>query len=224
MFGLVNALPTSPWFLQPAHALRQAEVCANDGFLAVEGCQTERVLLPRDSHFEMLSPHNPRVNLEASGRYRVDSECESPGEMRRTSWFVLPPAEEFYYRRGHAEYRPVPGLRADCVARGAARGALALLYPDANGRVLIPGELDTNPGTFPMQSARLYQALAGTGGSVRYVTLPFESHGYSARESVGHTLWEMSEWMKRQVGPGAPIATPTTAEAADAEPKAPAAR
>ena len=146
MFGLFNALPTSPWFLQPAHALRQAEVCANDGFLAVEGCQTERVLLPRDSHFEMLSPHNPRVNLEASGRYRVDSECESPGEMRRTSWFVLPPAEEFYYRRGHAEYRPVPGLRADCVARGAARGALALLYPDANGRVLIPGELDGSRG------------------------------------------------------------------------------
>jgi len=97
--------------------------------------------------------------------------------------------------------------------------------------LLIHGELDNNPGTFPMQSARLYQALAGTGGSVRYVTLPFESHGYSARESVGHTLWEMSEWMKRQVGPGAPIAsiapnTPsaTSSAAEDAEPKPPAAR
>ncbi|MFX1680311.1 prolyl oligopeptidase family serine peptidase [Mitsuaria sp. CC2] len=74
--------------------------------------------------------------------------------------------------------------------------------------LLIHGEADNNSGTFPIQSARLYQALAGTGGSVRYVTLPFESHGYSARESVGHTLWEMSEWMKRQVGPGAAIPEP----------------
>jgi dipeptidyl aminopeptidase/acylaminoacyl peptidase len=63
--------------------------------------------------------------------------------------------------------------------------------------LLIHGEDDNNPGTFPMQSARLYQALAGTGGNVRYVSLPFESHGYSARESIGHTLREMSDWMKR---------------------------
>ncbi|MFT7775864.1 alpha/beta hydrolase family protein [Roseateles sp.] len=64
--------------------------------------------------------------------------------------------------------------------------------------LLIHGESDDNPGTFPIQSARFYQALAGTGGQVRYVVLPHESHGYSARESVGHTLWEMSTWMARQ--------------------------
>jgi len=64
--------------------------------------------------------------------------------------------------------------------------------------LLIHGENDDNPGTFPIQSARFYQALAGTGGQVRYVVLPHESHGYSARESIGHTLWEMSAWMKRQ--------------------------
>lgn len=146
MFGLFNVLPVSPWFEQPVHALRQVEVCANDGFLAVEGCETERTWVPVDSQFEILSPHNPRVNLDVSGRFRVDSECESPGEMRHTRWFVLPPAEEFYYRRAHAEYRPLPSLRADCVARGSSRGSLALLYPDVNGRVLIPQELDGSRG------------------------------------------------------------------------------
>jgi len=64
--------------------------------------------------------------------------------------------------------------------------------------LLIHGESDDNPGTFPIQTARFYQALAGTGGQVRYVVLPHESHGYSARESIGHTLWEMSTWMRRQ--------------------------
>ncbi|QPF71715.1 S9 family peptidase [Roseateles sp. DAIF2] len=66
--------------------------------------------------------------------------------------------------------------------------------------LLIHGADDNNPGTFPMQSQRLYQALAGTGGRVRFVSLPNESHGYAARESLGHTLHEMSEWMGRQVG------------------------
>jgi dipeptidyl aminopeptidase/acylaminoacyl peptidase len=71
--------------------------------------------------------------------------------------------------------------------------------------LLIHGELDNNPGTFPIQSERLFQAIKGNGGNVRYVTLPHESHGYSARESIEHTLYEMFAWFDRQVknAPGA---------------------
>ncbi|MBI3405837.1 MAG: S9 family peptidase, partial [Acidobacteria bacterium] len=57
--------------------------------------------------------------------------------------------------------------------------------------LLIHGEADSNSGTFPIQSERMYQAIKGNGGTVRYVTLPFEAHGYAARESTEHTLWEM---------------------------------
>jgi penicillin-binding protein 1C len=146
MFGLFNLLPVSPWFTQPVHALRQVQICADDGFLAVEGCESERTWLPADSHFDLQSPHHPRVNLDGAGRFRVDSDCESPGAMRHTVWFVLPPAQEFYFRRVHADYRPLPALRADCRADGAARSSLALLYPDVNGRVLIPRELDGSRG------------------------------------------------------------------------------
>ncbi|MCX7385048.1 MAG: prolyl oligopeptidase family serine peptidase [Planctomycetales bacterium] len=67
--------------------------------------------------------------------------------------------------------------------------------------LLIHGEADNNPGTFPIQSERLYHAIRGNGGTVRYVTLPHESHGYVARESVEHTLWEMVTWFDRYVKP-----------------------
>ena len=60
--------------------------------------------------------------------------------------------------------------------------------------LLIHGEVDNNSGTFPIQSARMYMALKGHGGTVRYVTLPNESHGYVARESVLHTVTEMLNW------------------------------
>lgn len=66
--------------------------------------------------------------------------------------------------------------------------------------LMIHGEADNNAGTFPLQSQRLYQALAGTGGHVRLVMLPHEGHGYAARESQGHVLREMSDWMRRHVG------------------------
>jgi dipeptidyl aminopeptidase/acylaminoacyl peptidase len=65
--------------------------------------------------------------------------------------------------------------------------------------LLIHGEADNNSGTFPIQSERLYAALKGLGGTARLVMLPHESHGYAARESILHTLWEMDSWLERFV-------------------------
>ena len=64
-----------------------------------------------------------------------------------------------------------------------------------NPVLLIHGEADNNPGTFPMQSERMFQALKGHGVQTRLVILPYESHGYSARESVLHVLAEMAEFL-----------------------------
>ncbi len=65
--------------------------------------------------------------------------------------------------------------------------------------LLIHGMADNNSGTFPLQSERLYAALKGNGARVRLVMLPAEAHGYRARESVGHVLYEMVGWMDRYV-------------------------
>jgi dipeptidyl aminopeptidase/acylaminoacyl peptidase len=65
--------------------------------------------------------------------------------------------------------------------------------------LLIHGEADNNSGTFPVQSERFYMALKGNGKSVRYVTLPLESHGYAARESNLHVLYEWITWFDRYV-------------------------
>ncbi len=65
--------------------------------------------------------------------------------------------------------------------------------------LLIHGEMDNNSGTFPVQSQRLYAALKGFGATVRLVMLPYESHGYSAHESVLHVLAEMLEWFDTHV-------------------------
>lgn len=65
--------------------------------------------------------------------------------------------------------------------------------------LLIHGEADDNSGTFPVQSERFYMALKGHGATVRYVTLPYEAHGYAGRESVLHTLAEMINWADKYV-------------------------
>ena len=65
--------------------------------------------------------------------------------------------------------------------------------------LFIHGAEDNNSGTFPMQSERMYAAVAGLGGITRLVMLPEESHGYRSRESVLHMLYEQSEWLEQYV-------------------------
>lgn len=65
--------------------------------------------------------------------------------------------------------------------------------------LLIHGEADNNSGTFPIQSERLYSAIKGNGGTARLVMLPYESHGYTAKESILHMLFEMDNWMEKNV-------------------------
>ena len=65
--------------------------------------------------------------------------------------------------------------------------------------LLIHGEADNNSGTFPLQSKRFYAALKGHGAIARLVMLPHESHGYRARESILHMLYEMNTWMDKHV-------------------------
>lgn len=65
--------------------------------------------------------------------------------------------------------------------------------------LLIHGQADNNSGTYPMQSERYFNALKGLGAPARLVMLPKESHGYAAKESIMHMLWEQDQWLETYV-------------------------
>jgi dipeptidyl aminopeptidase/acylaminoacyl peptidase len=75
--------------------------------------------------------------------------------------------------------------------------------------LVIHGAADSNPGTLTFQSEVFFEAVRGSGGTARLVLLPFEDHGYRARESVEHVIWEQLRWFDAYV---------KGAEATDAEP------
>ena len=72
--------------------------------------------------------------------------------------------------------------------------------------LMIHGAEDSNSGTYPIQSERMYKALRGLGGTARWVVLPFEDHGYRSLESAGHVHWETVRWLDRYVKKAKPRA------------------
>ena len=87
-----------------------------------------------------------------------------------------------------------PQTWTSAVARACGK---AITYKDPI--LLMHGEVDDNSGTFPIQSERLYMALKGHGATVRYVTLPFEAHGYAGRETLLHVLAERINWFDKHL-------------------------
>ncbi|MBO9659208.1 MAG: S9 family peptidase, partial [Chitinophagaceae bacterium] len=65
--------------------------------------------------------------------------------------------------------------------------------------LLIHGDADNNTGTFPIQSERMFNAIKGHGGTVKFVSLPYESHGYAGRENILHMLNEQFAWLEKYV-------------------------
>jgi len=145
LFDMFDSLPSANWFAKPQHALKTISVCRDDGFLAGNQCEAVDAEVPRESHFEKVTPFHRRIHVDASEQFRVHSDCDAVSNMRAKDWFVLPPVQEFYWRQQHSDYKSLPPWRADCLSNVAAIDGdqpIALVYPQEDSRVYIPTGLD----------------------------------------------------------------------------------
>jgi penicillin-binding protein 1C len=175
------------WFPQPASDLKSAEVCALSGFPAGPDCRTVTfVQIPRAA-----PPHNPcpyckRVTVNEAETLRV-SQGRDAEPVKEKSWFVLPPAEEWYYRRWNLDYKPLPPPGASYAEYDLP---LALFNPGEGSQVYVPRELDGREGRIVFSAAhrenaaRIYWHLDGI-----YLGESSVFHEMEARPGPGrHTL------------------------------------
>jgi len=142
------------WFPQPAEDLFPAEVCAYSGFPAGPDCQkTVEVQIPRKAPRHSPCPYCRTVALNQAGDRRITAD-NTAGPVRLEKWFVLPPAEEWYYRRWNLDYKPLPPLRSEDAANyGSSILSMALFNPEPDTKIYIPRELDGREGRVVFQAA-----------------------------------------------------------------------
>ncbi|WP_256010573.1 penicillin-binding protein 1C [Desertivirga xinjiangensis] len=148
LFDIFRSLPpgSTQWFEMPSPEMKLLEVCKQSGFKASTMCtSTEKMHLPVRSSNAAVCNFHKLVHLERSGRFQVSSECESPSEMIHKSWFVLPPAMEYYYKSKDYSYQSLPPFREDC-AGNIGGNVMELIYPRHNARIYVPVELDGKRG------------------------------------------------------------------------------
>ena len=137
LFDLFSLLPGGEWFDLPYDETLPMAICRNSGHKASPYCeQTDTLYMPLSGNNTGICPYHKLVHLSADGRYRVNSSCESVDRMISRPWFVLPPAQEYYYRNYHIDYIPLPPVKPGC-GQDLNR-QIELIYPEHNAILYLP--------------------------------------------------------------------------------------
>ena len=151
LLDIFSMLPASSWFRRPDNDLEKVMVCKESGCRATDICDKQEELIPKTGLKSAPCPYHRLVHLDASGQYRVTSDCESVSHMQHVPWFILPPSMEYYYKTKYPSYKLLPPYRNDC--GGVITNAMDFVYPREETQLFIPVELDGRPGKIVFEIA-----------------------------------------------------------------------
>lgn len=192
LFDVFNALEAAPWFAMPESDLVEIETCAQSGLRSGPWCASTRAsrVPAAAARAAATCGYCRLVHLDPTGRYRASTRTVPMGSLRAVKWFVLPPTMEWYYRRSHADYRPLPPFAPGEAAAEKASPSLGLVFPEQGGTIYVPVDLDGTPGRTVFRAvhrdprATIYWHLDGA-----YLGETTELHDVEARPGVGeHVL------------------------------------
>lgn len=155
LFDVFSELPDTAWFQRPPSGWVKLPVCRQSGDRASVNCpDTVMEELPAGCAQSPVCSFHQLIHLDPTGRYRVSSLCMSPSDMQTKSWFVLPPAEEQYYRKRHTGYVPLPPVMKGCEnMTNQSLQVMNLIYPTDGAKIYIPRERAGEKGKTVFQAA-----------------------------------------------------------------------
>ncbi|KQM78105.1 penicillin-binding protein 1C [Pedobacter sp. Leaf216] len=153
LFDIFRLLPNGKWFETPVTKLKKIRICKQSGYKAGEYCtNVNEEMVPSAGEKTSVCPYHKLVHLDQSGSYRVTDQCESVTNMQHKSWFILPPAMEYYYKIKNSDYKNLPPFKEGCNTAGG-NSVMEVIYPKNNAIVYIPIELDGTRGKIVLNAA-----------------------------------------------------------------------
>ena len=146
LFDVLALLPKTDWFQKPIGELETIPTCAKSCYRIGDYCEmVDTVFVTRSGLGSTVCPYHRSIHVSKDQRFSLHEGCTKPTEMIKVNWFVLPSVQEYYFKKKHASYRPLPPYRADCQSPQSI-AQIDLIYPQSNSKVFIPKELDGSPG------------------------------------------------------------------------------
>ena len=210
LFDIFKALPPTTWFRAPLEEMIKIPVCRYSGYRASGICEfTDSAWVPKCGARTACCPFHQLIHLDKSGKYQVNSGCESTNEMQHVAWFVLPPVQEWYFRTKNPFYRMLPPFKPGCVQSAGSRN-MDLIYPKNGSLLYVPVDLDGKTGSTVFKAAHhnpdatiywhLDEQFLGSTKQIHQMALSPERgfHRLSLVDQDGETLSIVFEIMSKE--------------------------
>lgn len=197
LFDLFALFPGNNWFDQPFDELTKVPICRISGHKASIYCEnTDSVYIPSSGYATPVCPYHRQVHLSPDKRFRVNTSCLPVEQIITCNWFVLPPAQEYYYKHYHAAYRPLPPIMPGC--EETEEKSIELIYPEHQAVLFLPKGFDGTQERFVFKAAharsdaRIFwyidHSFAGTTESEHQlaVTIPKGKHLLTLTDDHGN--------------------------------------
>jgi penicillin-binding protein 1C len=148
MFDIFNSLPKASWFSRPDKNLVRAEICRQSGCLKSINCpdaSIDTAWISKKGLDGVVCPYHKKVHLSEDKRYQVYEECAENRGIIHTSWFILPPSWEWYYKNQHSDYLSLPPYSPECRKEEDIK-LMEFIYPFPNTIISLPKQLDGSQG------------------------------------------------------------------------------
>lgn len=148
MFDIFNSLPQSRWFRMPEKDLVKVEVCKESGLLKGINCPSssiDTILICRNGRNGDACMYHHLVHLSEDMKYQVYEECAGKRGIIHTSWFILPPSWERFYKEQHSAYRSLPPYSPEC-KQNLEYKLMEFVYPFSGTTISLPKQLDGSEG------------------------------------------------------------------------------
>lgn len=138
MFSVFNLLTEKKWFNKPVSDMENIKVCKESGFKASEICpNTQLQLMPLGAQKTKPCPFHKIIFTDASGKFRVNSDCYPVSDMKQTPWLIVTPTQEYFYKQHSLFYKPLPDYLPGCVTDEHTK-LLDIVYPREGFKIYVP--------------------------------------------------------------------------------------
>lgn len=138
MFDIFNSLNLNSLFQKPENDWTEVKICKESGYLLGPNC-TEfiRQEVPKSGNHAESCPFHQVIHLDKTKQFRVNSDCYPIAEMIESKQFVLPPIQEFYYRKNHPTYFTLPPYLPGCEQLNTKK-EFDFIYPKSFTKIFLP--------------------------------------------------------------------------------------
>jgi len=152
MFRIFQVLDGKAEFPEPVSDMVMMKICKESGFKAGENCpDTENMFVSKGVTNAQSCPYHHKLHLDQDMKWQVNSTCYPVKDMEHVDWFILPPAQAYYYKKYNSNYSDPP----EFLDRFSSdqKDAIEMIYPRMFTKVYIPIEIDGNPGKVVFHAA-----------------------------------------------------------------------